>query len=285
MTVLEDFFLTAGFTRHQAIQIVKAIRWATGGSSPGVFPNSAGPTLHEWLASYDSTTGNFTLTQPAYTDISGTPQLAQSLANASHKWLNSYDATTGLFTQSQPAYSDISGTPTAQTADETSIHLAASVYSLKAFTGDGTTVAGNVAFTLATVNSNVGTFGSATQVAQVTVNGKGLTTAVANVPITGLSASGDVWTWSTQSASFNAAKDNGYYVDTASVVATLPASPSMGHRIRFCIKTSIASFSCGRNSLKIMGTTTDLTFPTYSFPFAFELVYMSAADGWVIIST
>jgi hypothetical protein len=38
--------------------------------------------------------------------------LPQSMANASHKWLNSYDAATGLFTQTQPAYSDISGTPT-----------------------------------------------------------------------------------------------------------------------------------------------------------------------------
>ena len=38
--------------------------------------------------------------------------------------------------------------------------------------------------TLATVNANVGTFGSATQVAQPTFNGKGLATAVANVTIT-----------------------------------------------------------------------------------------------------
>jgi hypothetical protein len=37
--------------------------------------------------------------------------------------------------------------------------------------------------TLATVNANVGTFGNATNVAQVTVNGKGLVTAAANVPI------------------------------------------------------------------------------------------------------
>lgn len=52
-----------------------------------------------------------------------------------------------------------------------------------AFTGDATKAAGGTALTLATVNSNVGTFGSATQVAQVTVNAKGLVTAVANVAI------------------------------------------------------------------------------------------------------
>lgn len=53
-----------------------------------------------------------------------------------------------------------------------------------ALTGDVTTSAGALATALATVNSNVGTFGSATQSAQVTVNGKGLVTAVANVTIT-----------------------------------------------------------------------------------------------------
>ncbi len=40
------------------------------------------------------------------------------------------------------------------------------------------------AYTLATVNSNVGTFGSTTQSVQFTVNGKGLITAAANVTIT-----------------------------------------------------------------------------------------------------
>lgn len=55
---------------------------------------------------------------------------------------------------------------------------------MPALTGDVTTSAGAVATTLATVNSNVGTFGSATQASQVTVNGKGLVTAAANVTIT-----------------------------------------------------------------------------------------------------
>lgn len=50
--------------------------------------------------------------------------------------------------------------------------------------GDFTTVAGGVVGTLNTVNSNVGTFGDATHVAQVTVNGKGLVTAASAVAIT-----------------------------------------------------------------------------------------------------
>lgn len=47
-------------------------------------------------------------------------------------------------------------------------------------TGDAT---GATALTLATVNANVGSFGSATQVMTQTVNAKGLTTAAANVAI------------------------------------------------------------------------------------------------------
>lgn len=52
-----------------------------------------------------------------------------------------------------------------------------------AFTGDATKAAGGTALTLATVNANVGTFGSATQVPQLTANAKGLITAVSNVAI------------------------------------------------------------------------------------------------------
>ena len=72
--------------------------------------------------------------------------------------------------------------PTANQAAQTITGIAGDA----AFTG--TTASGTM--TLDTVNSNVGTFGSATQVAQVTVNGKGLTTAVSNVTITGVTPGG-----------------------------------------------------------------------------------------------
>lgn len=52
-----------------------------------------------------------------------------------------------------------------------------------ALTGDATASQGSNALTLATVNANVGSFGSATQVMTQTVNAKGLTTAAANVSI------------------------------------------------------------------------------------------------------
>lgn len=49
---------------------------------------------------------------------------------------------------------------------------------MPAFTGDATSSAGAVALTLATVNANVGTFGSATTCVTTTQNAKGLTTAI-----------------------------------------------------------------------------------------------------------
>lgn len=56
-------------------------------------------------------------------------------------------------------------------------------WATKALSGDAT-LASTGALTLATVNANVGTFGSATQVSQITVNAKGLITAASNVTIT-----------------------------------------------------------------------------------------------------
>lgn len=57
--------------------------------------------------------------------------------------------------------------------------------SITALTGDVTAVGpGSVAATLATVNPNVGTFGTGALIPQITVNGKGLITAVAAVTIT-----------------------------------------------------------------------------------------------------
>lgn len=56
------------------------------------------------------------------------------------------------------------------------------------FTMSGSTGSAITNGTLATVNSNVGQFGSATVVPQFTVNAKGLITAVSNVTITGTSA-------------------------------------------------------------------------------------------------
>ena len=54
---------------------------------------------------------------------------------------------------------------------------------MPALTGDITTTAGAVSTTLATVNSNVGAFGSATAIPVITVNAKGLVTAISTTAV------------------------------------------------------------------------------------------------------
>jgi hypothetical protein len=56
---------------------------------------------------------------------------------------------------------------------------------LPAFSGDASSTAGSSALTLATVNSNTGSFGSSTAVPVITVNGKGLITAVTTAAVSG----------------------------------------------------------------------------------------------------
>jgi hypothetical protein len=92
----------------------------------------------------------------------------ESLAAVSHQWINQI-STSGVPSATQPAFTDISGSVAST--------------QMPALTGDITTSAGFVATTLATVNSNTGSWGLAASVAQFTVNAKGLITAAANVAI------------------------------------------------------------------------------------------------------
>jgi len=84
------------------------------------------------------------------------------------------------------------GTFAVQTVNAKGLVTAASALSA---TGDatGTSVGANLALTLATVNTNVGTFGSTTAIPVVTVNAKGLVTAVTTATISGaITLAGDV---------------------------------------------------------------------------------------------
>lgn len=81
-----------------------------------------------------------------------------------------------------------------------------------AFIGDATSSSGGVALTLATVNGNVGTFGSATTSLTVTANAKGLITAISSQTvtpavgsITGLGTGVGTWLATPSSANLRAA--------------------------------------------------------------------------------
>jgi len=48
-----------------------------------------------------------------YGNVSGTPALPATTPAITSKWLDAYDATTGFFSQTQPAFSDLTGAATA----------------------------------------------------------------------------------------------------------------------------------------------------------------------------
>ena len=108
--------------------------------------------------------------QPAFSNISGVATAAQGgLGSAS---LTGY------------LYGNGGATATASTTIPTSALTGVlQAAQSPAYIGDVSSPAGSLTMTLATVNSNVGTFGSATAIPVVTVNGKGLVTGVYNQPI------------------------------------------------------------------------------------------------------
>jgi hypothetical protein len=112
-------------------------------------------------------------------------------------WVAAYVSGTG-FLSSANNLSDVASVSTARTnlglvaSATTDTTNAANISSgtlpsgrLPAFTGDATSSAGSAALTLATVNSNTGAFGSSTSIPVVTVNAKGLVTAMSTATVAG----------------------------------------------------------------------------------------------------
>lgn len=141
-----------------------------GGSLAGNYPNPS-------IASDVNLPGNPTTTTQAPGDNStriATTAYVEGAVSTSNVTLAGENYLTLLGQQITANAVDLSGTNAAGI-------LAAARF--PAVEGDVTTVAGNLTSTLATVNANTGSFGSATQVAVPTVNAKGLITAISNTSI------------------------------------------------------------------------------------------------------
>ena len=106
----------------------------------------------------------------AYTNVATLSSLTSVGTISTGTWSGSFGAVSGANLTSLNASNLGSGTvPAAR---------------MPALTGDITTTAGAVATTLATVNSNVGSFGSTSAIPIITVNAKGLITAVSTAAVT-----------------------------------------------------------------------------------------------------
>lgn len=161
-------FVTAGSTLASTTWDVNSADNPVMGTDPITFVQSAGPG--SFVAGNGiAITGNSIAIDTAITVDKNT---AQALTN---KDLTSLTNTFPTLNQ------NTTGSAAKLTTARTIGITGDLTYTSPAFDGSANVTAAGI---LATVNSNVGTFGSASQVAQVTVNGKGLVTAAANVTIT-----------------------------------------------------------------------------------------------------
>lgn len=176
----QTFSAAGGQTAHQVIGTCGASTafgpcLLTAGDIPSGLPYLSNSTqlpitatvvAHNFLASYTSSTGLFTLAQPAFTDLSGHLGAAQGPTGI-----------TGLIKDD--------GAGNLVTAIPGTDYVTPSGAGITALTGDVTAAGpGSAAATLATVSSTFGTCGDSTHVCQMTTNAKGLTTAQTQVAIT-----------------------------------------------------------------------------------------------------
>ncbi len=74
-----------------------------------VVPHTQAPVANQFLASYDASTGLFTISAVAYSGLTGLPTLPANTPAVSHQFLASYNSSTGAFTLVQPAVADVTG--------------------------------------------------------------------------------------------------------------------------------------------------------------------------------
>lgn len=155
-----------------ASQTVTGLKtFGTIGGAVGKFA-LAGSTSGSTIVNAAAVAGSTTITLPGVTDTLAGLTATQAFTNK--------DLTDG--TNTFPTFNQNTTGSAAKLTTPRTISISGDLaYTSPSFDGTGNITA---AGTLATVNTNVGSFGSATQVATFTVNGKGLITAAGNTTVT-----------------------------------------------------------------------------------------------------
>lgn len=165
---------------------VSGINQLTGDVTAGPGTGSQAASL---VATSNSTLTTLSALSLPYSQITGAPSAGVSALAAVGASPNANAATiSGTTLNLQPFSSAQPGVVLASGGGSTNFLRADGTWAapagtggITALTGDGTaTGPGSVAFTLATVNTNTGSFGSSTSIPSFTVNGKGLITAASS---------------------------------------------------------------------------------------------------------
>lgn len=129
-----------------------------------------------------------------------------------------------------------------------------------------------------TLNVGIITFESTSS----TINTTTVVNLVSNI------ISGGGLTWSDQSTSFNAAKNNGYFVSNTAT-ATMPASPSNGDTIAFIVDTtSILTITANTGQTIRIGTSVSAsagTAASNSRGDSLTLVYRTSTTSWICLGS